>query len=432
MFPYFIRLNAPVNHTANALLDSFNLRQKKLAANLLLLQLAITIGYFTFIFFFSSPFTKYFLPSLVISTIIAFSLWKTKKFRSAIIFDLVALNILLFFIAERMPIDSGVDLYYVAVGSATLALFGYEYWKAGIGFSILSLILFLTSRLFEFHSIPVRDFTELQQEMFFLVNSILVSGISIYCIITVMKTHHDDQQKLQQVKDTIEAQNMELTKTNEELDRFVYSASHDLKSPLSSIKGLVNVFELDEKGTKEMYLPKIKARIETMDNFIEEITNYSRNTRIQISLELLLLKPLVQEIITSLQYAENASRIKFEVDVTDDLVLRTDAYRLRIILNNLISNAIKYADFSKENPSITISAEKEGNNAIIKVIDNGIGIKEEYHNKIFNMFFRATERSTGSGLGLYIVKESVKKLKGRMELESAPGRGSAFTLVLPQ
>lgn len=425
-------LNADINNTTSALLDSFNVRQRKLAANLLLLQLVITSGYFIFIFFFSFPFTKYFLPSLVISTLMAFFLWKTKKYRSAIVFDLVALNILLFFISERMPIGSGVDLYYVAVGSATLALFGYEYWRAGIGFSLLSLVLFLTSRLFEFPQIPLRDFSEFQQETFFIINSILASGISIYCIITVMKTHHDDQRKLQQVKDTIETQNHELIKINEELDRFVYSASHDLRSPLSSMKGLVNVFEMDPNARKEEYLPKIKSRIQTMDKFIGEITDYSRNTRVQVTMEFVLLKPLVEEIASSLRYIDKEERLVFEIDIKDDFVLRSDVYRLKIILNNLISNAIKYADFEKEKPLVAIKAEKKVDIVRIQITDNGIGVRKEMQDKIFNMFFRATEKSTGSGLGLYIVNESVKKLNGKIELESEVNVGSTFTLVLPQ
>ena len=425
-------LNADINNTTSALLDSFNVRQRKLAANLLLLQLVITSGYFIFIFFFSFPFTKYFLPSLVISTLMAFFLWKTKKYRSAIVFDLVALNILLFFISERMPIGSGVDLYYVAVGSATLALFGYEYWRAGIGFSLLSLVLFLTSRLFEFPQIPLRDFSEFQQETFFIINSILASGISIYCIITVMKTHHDDQRKLQQVKDTIETQNHELIKINEELDRFVYSASHDLRSPLSSMKGLVNVFEMDPNARKEEYLPKIKSRIQTMDKFIGEITDYSRNTRVQVTMEFVLLKPLSEEIASSLRYIDKEERLVFEIDIKDDFVLRSDVYRLKIILNNLISNAIKYADFEKEKPLVAIKAEKKVDIVRIQITDNGIGVRKEMQDKIFNMFFRATEKSTGSGLGLYIVNESVKKLNGKIELESEVNVGSTFTLVLPQ
>ncbi|MGB4972321.1 MAG: HAMP domain-containing sensor histidine kinase, partial [Cyclobacteriaceae bacterium] len=331
-----------------------------------------------------------------------------------------------------VTVHTGVDLFYVAVGSATIALFGYEYWKAGVGFSLLSLTLFLFSRFFSFDSIPLREFNPQQEQAFFLINSIVSSLISMYSVITVMKLNFETQKRLQQIKTTVEDQNLELTKANEELDRFVYSASHDLRSPLSSIKGLVNVFGLDSEGKKEVYLPKISDRISTMDKFIKEITDYSRNSRVQVSLEYVLLFPIVNEIISSTQYADNVDKIFFDIKIDDDFVIRSDEYRIKIILNNLITNAIKYSDFSKSKPSIEIRASKEEDVAIIQVIDNGIGIKTEFVDKIFNMFYRATEKSTGSGLGLYIVSESIRKLKGTIDVASELGKGSTFTLRLPQ
>lgn len=399
---------------------------------MLTIQIIICVGYFIYVLFLSTPFTSYFLPSIIIVTVLAILLWMQKRYQSAIIFNLVGLNIMLFFLSERLSVFTGVDLYYVAIASASLALFGYEYWRAGIAFSLFSLILFLTSRFFSFDAIELRVFTKSQEEIFFIINSIAVSAISVYSVVTVMKMNYEAQRKLHQTKDIIEKQNFELLKINEELDRFVYSASHDLRSPLSSMKGLVNVFEMDPDARKEEYLPKIKSRIQTMDKFIGEITDYSRNTRVQVTMEFVLLKPLVDEIASSLRYIDRDEKLVFEIDIKDDFVLRTDVYRLKIILNNLISNAIKYADFNKEKPFVEIKANKKDNVVKIRVIDNGIGVRAELQDKIFNMFFRATEKSTGSGLGLYIVNESLKKLNGKIELESEVNQGSTFTLILPQ
>lgn len=416
---------------SNRFLSSFHESRKKLAVNLILIQFIICLGYLVYLVLLPKPLSSFFMPTLLTTTIITVLLWLMKKFQSAIIFDLVALNVMLFLLSERVTVSTGVDLFYVAVGSATIALFGYEYWKAGVGFSLLSLTLFLFSRFFSFDSIPLREFNPQQEQAFFLINSIASSLISMYSVITVMRLNFETQKRLQQIKTTVEDQNLELTKTNEELDRFVYSASHDLRSPLSSIKGLVNVFGLDNDGKKEEYLPKIIDRIGTMDKFIKEITDYSRNSRVQVSLEYVLLTPIVEEIISSTQYADNADKIFFHLEIGDDFVIRSDEYRIKIILNNLITNAIKYSDFSKSQPRIEIRASKEENIAIIQVIDNGIGIKTEFLDKIFNMFYRATEKSTGSGLGLYIVSESIRKLKGTIEVASELGKGSTFTLRLP-
>lgn len=399
---------------------------------MLAFQIIICIGYFVYVLFLPTPFTSYFLPSLIIVTVLVVFLWMRKRYQSSIIFDLVGLNIMLFFLAERLSVFTGVDLYYVAIASASLALFGYEYWRAAIAFAIFSLVLFLTSRMFSFEAIELREFTKSQEEIFFVVNSIAVSVISVYSVVTVMKINYEAQRKFQQTKDTIEKQNLELKTTNEELDRFVYSASHDLKSPLSSIKGLVNLFEADPEGTKEEYLPKIKSRIEMMDKFIGEITDYSRNTRIQISMEFILLKPLIEEIVFSLKYSDGADQLTFQIEMEEDFVVRSDAYRLRIILNNLISNSIKYADLNKDKPFVLIKGSKDADVARIEVVDNGIGIAKELHGKAFNMFFRATEKSTGSGLGLYIVSESIKKLNGEVQLNSELGSGTTITLKLPQ
>lgn len=414
-------------------LNTFHERQRRLAFNLLLFQLIISVGYFIYLtVFVPEKFSSFFLPAFIFSTLISIFLWFSKRYQSTIVFDLVALNILLFLISERVTIYTGVDLYYVAIGSATLALFGYEYWRAGVAFALLSLCLFLASRFFSFDAISTREFSQQQEEVFFFINSIAASGISIYCVVTVMKLNFETQKKLQKITTTVEEQNTELKKTNDELDRFVYSASHDLRSPLSSIKGLVNVFELDKEGKKEEYLPKIKDRIQTMDKFIKEITDYSRNTRVQVSMEFILLNPLVKEIIESAQYTDHADQINFVVEIQDDFVIRSDVYRLKIVLNNIISNAIKYADMDKEHSFVKVKAHKNESMAVIQIIDNGIGIKSEHLDKIFNMFYRATEQSTGSGLGLYIVNESIKKMNGTIAMESEIGKGATFTLRLPQ
>lgn len=419
--------------SSDRFLNTFHERQKRLAVNLLLFQLIISVGYFIYLtVFVTEKFESFFLPAFILSTLISIFLWFSKRYQSTIIFDLVALNIMLFLLSERVTIFTGVDLYYVAIGSATLALFGYEYWRAGVGFALLSLCLFLASRFLSFEAIAAREFTQQQEEVFFFINSIAASGISVYCVVTVMKLNFETQKKLQKITTTVEEQNTELKKTNDELDRFVYSASHDLRSPLSSIKGLVNVFELDTEGKKEEYLPKIKDRILTMDKFIKEITDYSRNTRVQVSMEFILLNPLVNEIIDSAQYTDHADRIDFVVEIADDFVVRSDVYRLKIVLNNIISNAIKYADMEKDHSFVKVKAHKDESMAVIQIIDNGIGIKSEHLDKIFNMFYRATEQSTGSGLGLYIVNESIKKMNGTITMESEIGKGATFTLRLPQ
>ena len=140
---------------------------------------------------------------------------------------------------------------------------------------------------------------------------------------------------------------------------------------------------------------------------------------------------MAHEIWDNLKYSADALEIKFHVDIPDSLVIETDPNRLKIVLSNLISNSVRYHDSSKEEKFIRLNHQKNGNVFYLKVEDNGQGISPEYQAKIFDMFFRANEHSSGSGLGLYIVKETIANLSGSIHLDSAPLVGSTFTVRLP-
>lgn len=227
-------------------------------------------------------------------------------------------------------------------------------------------------------------------------------------------------------------QNTLLEKANEELDRFVYSTSHDLRAPLTSILGLVQIAERsDDKEEINQCLNMIEDRVGAMKEFIAEIIDYSRNSRLDISNEKVFVKKLVEEVIDGLKYFEKSEEIEFTIDIPKSLVFFSDKGRLKIILNNIIANAVKYHDFNKEKPFINIQSILKTDRVLILVQDNGLGIPEELQRNIFNMFFRGSEKSEGSGLGLYIAKEMTTKLSGKISLESTQGEGSTFTVQIP-
>ena len=123
-------------------------------------------------------------------------------------------------------------------------------------------------------------------------------------------------------------------------------------------------------------------------------------------------------------------RINFSVKVSGKFDFHSDPDRLNLIINNLLSNSIRYRSKSRS-LAISIEVIKEKNKVTIKVIDNGIGIEKKYQSKIFNMFYRANDQNTGSGLGLFIVQETVDKLKGKIHLTSEVNKGTAFKITLP-
>ncbi len=236
-------------------------------------------------------------------------------------------------------------------------------------------------------------------------------------------------------------QNEELIKTNEllrkinmELDNFVYSVSHNLRAPLMSVLGLVTIARMeDEKAGKRMVdlFDMIEHSIHRLDDTLKEILDYSRNARTEPAVSEIRLESVFNDTLERLRYLKGFDRIHKEIMIDGDTPIYTDLYRLSVIFQNLISNSIKYQDVEKERSFIRIEAEVTPSDIRIQFSDNGMGIRQEYLPRIFSMFFRATERSEGAGLGLYIVKESVGKLGGTITLDSTFNEGCTFNIRLP-
>lgn len=235
-----------------------------------------------------------------------------------------------------------------------------------------------------------------------------------------------------QAEENLKAKNDELKKTNEELDRFVYSAAHDLRAPLTSVLGLVNIAKYETDINKIFsHLELIKRSICKLDDFIKDIIRYSKNSKTEVKIEEIHLDEMVAEIIQNLKFLNCNSSIEETIQIKSSAPFFNDKKRIEIILNNIISNSFKYADSNKPKSVLKVAADIYEDKAVIRITDNGIGIAEEYLDRIFNMFERASSQSKGSGLGLYIVKEISDKLKGNIKVKSVLGQGSQFTITLP-
>jgi signal transduction histidine kinase len=237
------------------------------------------------------------------------------------------------------------------------------------------------------------------------------------------------------IEKQLHSQNQELKQTNQELDRFVYSASHDMSAPLKSIRGLVNVGRMTRSIDEQIfYFNKIEVSALRLENFIEEVLDYSRNNRTEIINEIVSLKKLCEEIFNGLRHLDDVNAPTLQLDETTDCLIFTDRSRLKIILNNILSNAIKYQKKSPDHrPVISVSTRTklESNFLEIFIEDNGEGIPEEVLPNIFKMFFRGNLKSTGSGLGLYISKEAAGRIGGDVNVQSEIGKGTIFTIELP-
>jgi signal transduction histidine kinase len=230
----------------------------------------------------------------------------------------------------------------------------------------------------------------------------------------------------------LSTKNAELEKINAELDRFVYSASHELRAPLTSVLGLINLAELNlSPDNKLEYLEMMRTSINKLDSFIQDIIRYSKNSRLELENEKINFSSIIYEVLNGLKYLKGWERLRVEHDISGPASFWSDSNRIRMLLNNIISNSIRFFDPTKENPflNIVVSCNKE--EAIIVISDNGKGIPADHVDRIFDMFYRASAESSGTGLGLYIVKEIVTKLHGKISVQSRLGEGSTFTIILP-
>ncbi len=237
--------------------------------------------------------------------------------------------------------------------------------------------------------------------------------------------------QLYEAIDNLEVKNKELEKTNRELDKFIYSASHDLRAPLLSILGLVNLGKQDMDNS-ENYLNLIEKSALKLDSFILNLINYYKNAKLEVYPKHFNLEELAKETYENVLYFDGAGDINFKVTVhSEENTLITDKTKLVIVFNNLITNCIRYRDKEKQEQKIDIDLDSKNNEASIIISDNGIGIKRENLEKVFSMFYKVSKHSQGSGIGMYIVKDAIEKLNGSINIESEPGVGTRFIMRIP-
>lgn len=229
----------------------------------------------------------------------------------------------------------------------------------------------------------------------------------------------------------LRAQNEELTKTNRELDRFVYSASHDLRAPLTSVLGLLSLMRKEPfADNAAIYLDKIQESVQRLDRLIQNIINYSRNSRLKPVLSQIDFRELFKSTVSMHQFMDNSRRIRFEYENTVTRPFYSDPERWQIILNNLVSNSIKFSRAHVDS-FVTLKVMEQDGQLVIHFEDNGVGIAPDQISSVFEMFYRATQMSSGSGLGLYIVRQTVELLGGTIDVESRPEAFTRFTLTFP-
>ncbi len=232
-------------------------------------------------------------------------------------------------------------------------------------------------------------------------------------------------------KKKIIEQNNSLQLINAGLDKFVFNVTHDLRSPLASLLGLINLIE-EENNPEQIksYTSLMKNSLEKQDQFIHEMLVAIKDKHLSAIKEECNLLNIIDNVIAQNKYMKDGREVCFYKELELDKI-NSDPLTLRVILNNLVSNSIKYSDTKKPEQWVRVKTQRAKVNAVIEVEDNGVGIKKADQQRIFDEFYQSGDNKRSSGIGLYLVKDAVTKLNGSIEVKSEPGLYSKFIISIP-
>ncbi|WKK73620.2 ATP-binding protein [Marivirga salinae] len=236
------------------------------------------------------------------------------------------------------------------------------------------------------------------------------------------------EKRTAKIKDTIQ----KLQQTNKDLDTFTYKTSHDLKGPISRIKGILALARFENPEAKtDKYLDLIEKTTKEMDILLSKLTQVHNIYNSKVEYNAIDIPTIFKEVMEKISPLVEQSKFKFQFDLKNENELKTDEKMLELILLNLLENALIYADDKKPQQEIKLSTLKKENIFSLSIEDNGVGIPEKQLPRIFEMFFRGSEKSIGNGLGLYLVKVAVEKIGGTLKVETKEFEFTRFTIEFP-
>lgn len=238
---------------------------------------------------------------------------------------------------------------------------------------------------------------------------------------------------LNEKRNAIEKENYQrkLLEKNKELNTLIYKITHDLRGPVCSILGLVDLAKKSGGEPDFNYLEKIGTTTLKLDHILHSLTETIYASDAAVKPDRIEFDALLTDIIEKFEFIDDYKKVTVYLKISAPNEFYSDKRILTSILQNIIENSYKYRNVSIPDPSIQIKIDFKENHALINIEDNGIGIDPEIEDKIFDMFYRGSNESSGSGLGLYLVKKGVDKLNGSIEIKSKLREGTLFTLKLP-
>jgi PAS domain S-box-containing protein len=268
-------------------------------------------------------------------------------------------------------------------------------------------------------------------------------GKTFWGLLTGRKTHYNnkvyfdgsvmDISTLVGLEEALRQKQVDLEKLSMELDRFIYSASHDIRSPISTILGILNLMKIDFKDERgQEYITMMEDSMNRLDYFVKELVEYAKNSKAIVYDSPVNVQNILHQLLKEFKETHPAfSKISISLELNTPHVFYSDVNRLTLILKNVIKNALDYYDSHKGYHTLLIQVNTEPDKIGIEIFDNGVGIAAPHVSRVFEMFYRATHLSKGSGIGLYTVRDAVIKLAGVITINSEYGIGTSVTIEIP-
>ena len=300
----------------------------------------------------------------------------------------------------------------------------------------------LENKLSQSEAQRLEDQRAFRQKLF-----ITLSVLVVFAILVVLLIYFGDKLKKQKkelvrvnaeikrINENLESLVADRTKSledaNKELDTFLYRASHDLRSPVCSIIGLCNIALHMSDGESKDLVQKVVLTTGIMDKLLKKLSIISEINQ-PTNFSSITLIDLVENVIQNFATTITDEKVKLTIDCPADLVIYSYPNLIETILSNLLENALFYSVLkASPSPTVSLSVGIKDNDVVISVYDNGVGVETDINHRLFDMFFKGTEKSKGHGLGLYIVQKSVQALEGKVEVESEFGSFTRFTVQFP-
>ncbi len=340
--------------------------------------------------------------------------------------------IIIIFSSILLGFERHLLIFFIPLIIANYFLIDFKNSKMVLLQLLFPILYMLADKYFDLSIYQISHSPPEVQKYELMISTTLAMGMASIFVYFIIKEAYNSEKSIQDSLITVSEQNDELIKRNDELDRFVYSVSHELRAPIATMRGLHFLINNEENQDEiNKYLAMEEKCLFRLDEYIKDILNYYANNRLNLLIEGIDFNKKVTENLEKFEFQIAHQGMEVDTSIQDIKNFYSDSYRLNMIFNNILSNAVKYYDMNKLQKTIAITISGDEKNIEIRIKDNGIGIAKSELPNIFTMFHKSEITSSSSGLGMYIVKESTEKLEGTIKIQSEKREFTELIICIP-